>query len=380
MITAARLSFALRCALASFTGVTAQASSFAAFPPGIQPVYREIGDWLVACDNTRQCLAKHVLGDHDDDTNRYDVDAGIVIARAAGPAGDLSVDITSGVSFDPNTIRVDDARPRGRPTWERSDENRAASIDGDDALSFVRELRDAQVVLWSGEGHASRVPLRGLAAVLIAMDEAQGRIGNVSALGRPGSLPAASTPAPIPPPIVRQGPKAAPLANPAALARTVRRLQGRALAAHDCDREAGVGDSADPLDASSAIVTLGCGRFAYQISVLAFIVPRADPGQARLLVLPDPMATAPSDQESRGEYVEGSYDATTGVFGQYAKGRGMADCGSAQEWIYDGTGFRLSSYTLQQRCGGGPGDWPTLFRTRVQPPRKAKSGNLSPAR
>ncbi|RZL19885.1 MAG: DUF1176 domain-containing protein [Sphingomonas sp.] len=126
---------------------------------------------------------------------------------------------------------------------------------------------------------------------------------------------------------------------------------------------------------------LGCGRFAYQTSVLAFIVPRADPGKARLLMLPDPLPSAPLSLESRGEYVEGSYDAASRVFGQYAKGRGMADCGSAQEWTYDGTDFRLSSYTLQQRCGGGSGDWPTLFRTRVQPSSKnGKSGRTSLAK
>lgn len=378
MRSVARWAFALPCALALPIAIAVPASAHPAFPPGIQPVYREIGDWLVACDNTRQCVAKYVLGDHDGDTNPYDEDAGIVIERAAGPAGDLSVDVTSGSGFDPITIRIDDAKPRHRPQWERSDENRGASIDGDDALAFVRELRDAKTASWSGEGHASRVPLRGLAAVLIAMDEAQGRIGNVSALGRPGTRPAASTPAPILPPIIGQGPEPAPLANPAALAGTVRRLQARALAAHECDREAGVGDSADPLDASSAIVLLGCGRFAYQTSVLAFVVPRARPGKARLLVLPDPLSSAPPDPESRGEYVEGSYDAARRVFGQYAKGRGMADCGSAQEWTYDGTGFRLSSLTLQQRCGGGPGDWPTLFRTRVQPSPEAR--HSSPAR
>ena len=366
MATASRLSFALRCAVVSVIGVTAQASSAPAFPPGIQPVYREIGDWLVACDNTRECVAKYVLGEQDGDTNPYDEDAGIVIERAAGPSGGLSVDVTSGVSFDPDTIRIDDAIPRRRPTWDRSDENRGASIDGDDALSFVRAIRDAKAVLWSGSGHASRVSLRGLAAILLTMDEAQGRIGNVSALARPGPRPATDTLAPVLPPIIRRGARPAPLTKPDAIAQAVRRLQARTLTAHDCDREAGVSDSADPLDTTNVLVLLGCGRFAYQTSVLAFVVPRAEPGKARLLELPDPMASAPPDRESRGEYVEGSFDAATRVFGQYAKGRGMADCGFMQEWTYDGTAFRLSSYTLQRRCGGGPGDWPTLFRTRVQ--------------
>lgn len=376
----ARLSFALCLAMAMPVAIVAGASARPAFPPGVQPVYREIGDWLVACDNTRRCVAKYVLDDRDGDTSPYDEDAGIVIARVAGPAGDLTVDVTSGSTFDPNTIRIDDAMPRRRSKWARSDQNRGASIDGDDALSFVRAIRDAKAVSWSGSSHGSRVPLRGLAAVLIVVDEAQGRIGNVTALGRPGPRSATTTSAPVLPPIVTLGPTPGPLAKPAAFAASVRRLQGHALAAHDCDREPGIGDSADPLDASRVIVLLACGRFAYQTSVLAFIVPRAEPGNARLLILPDSLPSAPTDQESRGEYVEGRYDPTSRVFGQYAKGRGMADCGSAQEWTYDGTGFRLSLYTLQQRCGGGPGDWPTLFRTRAKPMSKDKSGIMSSPR
>jgi hypothetical protein len=312
------------------------------------------------------CVAKYVLGDYDGDTNPYDEDAGLVISRGAGPSGSLSVDVVWGERLDPDTIRIDDEKPLGRP-WELADENRAASIDGGDALAFVRAMRDAKTVSWSGSGHASRISLRGLAAALIAMDEAQGRIGNVTALGRPGPRPAATTPVPVLPPIIRPGPKPAPLPGAAALIRTVRRLQVRTLAAHECDQEPGIGDSADPLDMASAIVLLGCGRFAYQTSVLAFIVPRTHPEKAKLLVLPDPSTSAMPDPESRGEYVEGSYDAASHVFSQYSKGRGLADCGSGEEWTFDGTRFRLSSYTFQQRCGGGPGDWPTLFRTRRPP-------------
>ena len=367
MRNAARLSIAFRIALVLLTAIATQGLASPAFPPGKQPVYREIGDWLVACDNTRECVAKYVLGEHDGDTNPYDDDASIVIARAAGPAGDLSVDVTSGVSFDPTTIRIDGAVPDRQLEWDRSDENRDASLGGNDALAFVRAIRDAKAVSWSGSGRASLVSLHGLAAVLIAMDEAQGRVGNISALARPGPRPVTETPVPALPPFVRRGAMPAPLAKPDAFAQTVRRLQTHALAVHDCDREAGVGDSADPLDVSSVLVLLGCGRFAYQTSVLAYVVPRADPAKAQLLVLSDPMSSTPPDEESRGEYVEGSFDPASRVFGQYAKGRGMADCGFAQEWTYDGSRFHLSSYALQQRCGGGPGDWPTLFRTRVQP-------------
>ena len=116
-----------------------------------------------------------------------------------------------------------------------------------------------------------------------------------------------------------------------------------------------------------AIVLLGCGRFAYQTSVLAFVVPRGRPELARPLTLVTPGQSA--DPETSGEYTGGSYDPDSRVFGVFEKGRGMADCGESAEWTWDGKAFHLSALARQQRCGGGPGDWPVLFRSRTVPIR-----------
>jgi hypothetical protein len=72
--------------------------------------------------------------------------------------------------------------------------------------------------------------------------------------------------------------------------------------------------------------------------------------------------------ENLGEYVSGEWDAKTATFSESSKGRGLADCGTSSGWTFDGAAFQLSSYSAQIRCGGGPpGDWPTLYRTRVVP-------------
>ena len=333
--------------------------------PGIQPRYLEVGDWLVACDNTRKCIAKYVPADRDGDTNPYDEDAGLTISRKAGPSGAVSVDATSGRRFDPATIHVDAAAADRSLRWKAYDEGRGARIDGAAAVALVRGMRNAETVSWSDSQHRIVVSLRGLAAVLVAMDEAQGRIGNVDALGRPGPRSASTAPAAVAPPIVRRGPKLQPMATSTTLVATLRRTQAAVLKSHGCDQEAGTDDSADRLDGHRAIVLLGCGRFAYQTSVLAFLVPLNRPEAAKLLILPTPMSPAAPDPDAIGEYVGGGYDANTRVFSTYAKGRGMADCGESAEWTWDGVAFRLTAHSLQQRCGGGPGNWPTLFRTRA---------------
>ncbi|RYY10391.1 MAG: DUF1176 domain-containing protein, partial [Alphaproteobacteria bacterium] len=325
----------------------------------------EVGDWLVGCDNTRRCVAKYVLGDHDGDTNPYDEDAGLTISREAGPSGAISVDATSGRRINPATIHVGAAGSDRSLRWKAYDAGRGAQIDGAAAVAFVRGMRNAETVSWSGSQLKVVVSLRGLAAVLVAMDEAQGRIGNVSALGRPGPRAASTTPAAVAPPIVRRGPRLQPMPTSSKLVATLRRTQAAALKLHGCDQEAGTDDSADRLDGHSAIVLLECGRFAYQTSVLAFIVPLDRPEAAKPLILPRPMSSAAPDPDAIGEYVGGSYDADTRVFSTYAKGRGMADCGESAEWTWDGIAFRLTAYSLQLRCGGRAGDWPTLFRTRA---------------
>ena len=346
---------ALALALAAFPG--------AATAQTVRPVYREIGDWLIACDNTRNCLARQANDPARAMADGEDEDVGIDIARNAGPNGVIEVRLRAEHRLDPAALHASGQAPLTRLPWRRSGDGQDATLSGEPARRFVRTIVDAPRLMLASKG-ASHLPLRGLAAVLLAMDEAQGRVGNASALMRPGSSPAGATPPPVQPPLVRVAPAAPPLANARALVAAVRRLHARTFAAHACDRDPGSDDAAYPITAADAIVVIGCGRFAYQTSVLVFRTPRDRPAAATLLRLPDP-PVAPTDAESAGEYVGGSYDPATRTFSETAKGRGMADCGRATEWTFDGKAFHLSAFRWQDRCGGvAPGDWPILYRTR----------------
>lgn len=293
-----------------------------------------------------------------------DGDAGMDIVRKAGPAGIIAVRLRADRKLDPTALHPAGAAPLLDLHWQRDSDGQDATLAGEPARRFVRAIVDAPRLMLDRSGPA-HLSLRGLAAILLAMDEAQGRIGNASALVRPGPAPASATPTPAPLPIVRAATPSRPLAGGKALAATIRRLHARVFAAHECDLPPGGEDAAYPLTASDAIVVIGCGRFAYQTSVLAFRTPRDRPAAARLLSLPAPPLAPLPDADSAGEYVEGSYDPATRIFSEFAKGRGMADCGSATEWTFDGDAFRLSAFRWQDRCGGAlAGDWPVLYRTR----------------
>lgn len=331
----------------------------------IRPVYREIGDWLIACDNMRDCLARQAPEPGRELVDGEDPDTGFDIVRAAGPTGALRVRITTGTRLDPATISVAGRKPVPMLPWRRGRDGEDVSLSGKPARRFVRAVIDASVLRLG----KTVLSLKGLAAVLLAMDEAQGRIGNASALVRPGPRPASATPAAPPLPQVRVGPPAPALVEPTRLAAAVRRLNAHVLAAHECDIDPGALDEAYPLNRSDALVLIGCGRFAYQTSVLAFRTPRGDAARAVPLELPEQrraIGLGASDLPAMiDEFVEGYYDPATRVLSEFSKGRGMADCGSSTEWTFDGAAFRLSALRWQDRCAGGrPGDWPVLYRTR----------------
>ena len=64
-------------------------------------------------------------------------------------------------------------------------------------------------------------------------------------------------------------------------------------------------------------------------------------------------------------FTNADFDPATATLSQYAKGRGVADCGVSASWRFDGERFVLKAYALLDRCGGvQPGDWIDLWRTR----------------
>ena len=65
------------------------------------------------------------------------------------------------------------------------------------------------------------------------------------------------------------------------------------------------------------------------------------------------------------DMVDPDFDPATGTLSTVSKGRGLADCGSSEAWVWNRQAFQLKSLSYQDQCGGTePGDWPTLFRTR----------------
>lgn len=332
-------------------------ATLAASPAGTVQSYDGYRSWLVVCDNTLSCVAKG-FGDESQG-------AEIAIERDAGAKGTLAASISVPHRFALKDIMID-GKPAGLDarSWSVSasaDENAATSDDLVAIRALVQRLRNATKVTIAGR---EAISLDGFAAAMLRMDDRQGRSGGVTALLKPGALPASSVPKAPPVPRVANRPVTATLAAGEAnrLIAAVRADQKAVFAKEDC------GDTPEKpeayaLDAGRALVFVPCIMGAYQGSSLGFIAPRKG-GRAQRLVAPTPYLGNDPDRSDVAYFTEASFDPKTGTLSTAAKGRGMADCGMSASWIWDGKAFQLSEMNLQQSCGGiEPGDWPTLYRS-----------------
>ena len=324
----------------------------AAPPPPPVPIYRQFGRWLVACDNTRACVARGF-----DEVTRAQLD----LVRPAGDARPKLI-LSADGAFDAAALQLDGKPlPLAAPAWSKT----ADDVSTDDPAAvdaFVAAARDAHAITLGpappADGTAWTIPLDGFTAALLLVDAVQGRPGTPTALvaargpaATPPALPVPKAPRWIAPPGLT-GPETA------ALVRRAGRLRSPAF--DPCEvREP---PAVFALDAGNALAIRPCYMAAYQGSSVVAVLPRGG-GPDRPLKLPLP--GVPGTATDGPDMVDPNFNPATGTLSTASKGRGLADCGSSESWVWSGGAFRLEALSYQDQCGGtAPGDWPTLFRTR----------------
>ena len=365
-----RLAWRNRAAVVAGIGALSALAAHAAAPA--VPAYREFKDWIVACDNVRRCETRLAPAAGDMVPMR------LLIAREAGPAGAVNLEMAGEKPLPADALRLDGApltgadRPAAAGSAWTTDGEGSYRLQGEPALKLARRLEQAHQLAVQQPGAPLQLSLDGLAAALLFIDDVQGRVGNATALHQPGAAPASQVPAAPTLPVVNAAAVPPPLADAQAFAATVR-ARNAALVARKCDapRSAVDGarsDDALPLTGADALVMLQCWSGAYQSGALVLRVPRSAPQQARAVPLPDVPGGLPAGKEEDPSVVtEAVYDPATATLSSFAKGRGIGDCGVAQSWVFDGTAFQPAARDEQRRCAGSPGDWPALYRTRTAP-------------
>ena len=330
------------------------AASTATSPIGDQ---RNFGDWAVGCDNGWACEAISLASED------WSIGDGISITVRRGGGAD---------GYNRAGLRVMEEIPGNRLALHIDGEEAAIAerSDGDELYHFDPEIvsnllyriaygDSAEIFDMAGESMGS-ISLSGSRAALLYIEDRQGRAGTVTASAMVGDEAVSTIPEPPALPVVhaqpiadRSGETAAPLSD----------AQLAALQASlECDypEDEPLPNRAEVLSDASDLILIGCSRGAYNFSDIAFVRRDGTLTPARF-----------DHVFSWGETAEMPFLVNTywnderGILSTYAKGRGIGDCGTAEQFIWDGTMFRLIERREMNSCRGSV-HWITVYRADVR--------------
>ncbi|WP_374943798.1 DUF1176 domain-containing protein [Sphingomonas sp.] len=298
---------------------------------------KTFGDWTVGCDNTLRCELRS-LGP---ETGALP-DVTVSISRNAGPAGKLEVSV-DGQDDTPLAVALDGRR-------------------ADTPARIVAAMANAHALTALAAGKAvATVSLKGASAALRYADAVQGRAGTVTALVARGLKPASAVPAaPAPPTIAALAP-GGPAASP-----TEAQLATMRRAAQCSDKSIAAGTIGAPetyaLGGGKTLVLLPCSAGAYNVLAAMFVLDESGVVPVRADAPVGFTASGADSATAVPTVVNGEF--RKGVLASYAKGRGIGDCGVAQQFVWDGTRLRLSEQRAMGECRGNT-DYITTWRATV---------------
>lgn len=334
--------------LAFSAAIGAGAQVTAAAAAGSASLRFELRDWELVCDNTRTCRA---AGYHAENADHAPVS--VLLTRKAGPAQPVMASVRLGDTGDdappPGALTMlVGGRPVGLVALNPEDATGRLSPAQADAL--LRAVAGSGKVAWRADGREWILSAAGATAVLLKMDELQGRLDTPGAAVRKGSRPEESVPAPVPAPVIRAA--AVPKGSAPRLDKATERILladlRKTVAKNDCELLWAAGKAEfgyAPLTQEKMLVSTPCWRAAYNEGDGYWIVNRRPP-----------FAPQPVNQVG-SSYEDGSIVSVT-------KGRGIADCVWRDEWVWDGKGFVATASSMTGMCrgiaAGGAWDLPTL--------------------
>lgn len=296
-------------------------------------------DWEVVCDNTLTCRA---AGYQSDD---QELRVSVLLTRIAGPGQAVTGELTLG-SYDnedlfkklPQTIEL---------AMKINGKNYGSVVVKQD--NFVGKFSNEQVAaLLSSLAHSSTIEFvagantwhlsdKGAAAVLLKMDDYQGRLGTIGALIKKGNLGEGKVPLAKTLPVVKAA-KVALQSNRQLAAKELSTLKSSLRAsinADDCpqlfEQQADTEILVSELNNKRALAATLCWRAAYNEGYGYWVINEKPPYRPVLVTF------------------EGS-DYQTGVIVATQKGRGLGDCLSSSSWIWDGKQFALTKEATSGMC------------------------------
>lgn len=319
-------------------------SALAGQPAGIHFTHN---DWEVACDNTRTCRA---AGYQSDDVEGPAIS--VLLERKAGPRQPVKAMLQTG-SYDAeapvpkNALKM---RIDGKPLGDLAMEDGTYLLNRSQTDALLAALAKDSTLQWTDGTTTWTLSGKGAAAVLLKMDEFQGRLGTTGALVRKGARGEEAVAAPLPAPEVSPASAGSTEVNlaPAARAALLRELRGT-LGADDCNAMHTEQLTVLRLTPDKLLIHVPCWAGAYNEGVAYWVANKAAPYAPVLVTL------------SASDYAAGTITSSQ-------KGRGLGDCWAKQEWTWDGRRFAPTLAATTGMCrlvaAGGAWELPT-FVARV---------------
>jgi hypothetical protein len=320
---------------------------------------KQVKDWLGVCANTGACTAFGFAADDADDIGGY-----LLIRRDGGPSAGPRVSIV----VDPGDTRPTaewtlklDGHPIAGIGPVQADGSQAggrAELTGRAASALIAALRNGQSLQVSAGGKSEvEISLAGSAAILLWVDDQQGRLDTVTALMRPGPKPASAVPPPTPVPLIRA---AAPVDQKGVPDHAPK---GMTKGIDDCDLDPTITPDDTIARLAPGVMLWGpqCGMGAYN-EVSVFFIGDEHGKNLKRIKFPEPPGAG---QATDDLLINVNFDPKTQTLASFSKARGIGDCGEVTNWAWTGKAFVVTSEDTMPVCRGVPADdWPPLFVSR----------------
>ncbi len=336
---------------------TAPAPAAAQGPvPGEVKIFK---DWYVACDNVWSCDA----GTLSDDGSEIFTAQVVRIRREGGPDAPFRIELVpqEEQAKGPAGLVIDGAKP----LTGTQDSDGDTWLDEERSMAIARGLANgtsAKVVL--SDGSAIPISLAGSSAAMRYMDAIQQRAGTSGAIVATGPKPDTALPPAMPQLTARAATSLIELPD--------LKAYPKVIADTGCEfRMEGAEDSVESLGQRNgkdmALVLIACDSGAYNFGSVVMIAerPMEDPNARwtfRKAKFEAP--TGWGDEEQVAQVVNASFDPATGILSEFAKGRGPGDCGTSNNFAWDGEQFRLAEQHFMDECRGA-WDWPRVWVAEV---------------
>ncbi|MFN3724943.1 MAG: DUF1176 domain-containing protein [Allosphingosinicella sp.] len=315
-------------------------------------------DWVVTCDNGLRCQAVSLVPEETRSADQSETqkeeqfpwERYAVLRLERDPEANSLLDIVI-LDFEGTPARlVQYGRPLDGISFARIADGEWR-VQAADLPGFIQSLYSERMIVQDASGRTiAELAVHGSHGALLYMEERQGRLHTGTSYIRPGNRPASVVPPAPALPIVTVAPRTndRPLAVPAARIAAVRRSNG-CLASEIGGPEE---EQAFALGNGRTLILLSCGAGAYNYNSVPLIAWRDGRDirieEARLDVEPQEGV----DETPRYYLTNAEWDPERRMIHEYAKGRGLGDCGVRSSYAWTGEIFRLAEQEEMSECRG----------------------------